>query len=67
MGLASQKQHISLYLCICDGTGYLPERNKARRGKVSVGKGCIRFKQLEDLNLKVAMELVKRAAQYAKQ
>ena len=67
VGLASQKQHIGLYLCICDGTGYLPEKNKARLGKVSVGKGCIRFRRLENLNLKVAMELVKRAAKYAKQ
>lgn len=62
VGLASQKQHISLYLCVCDGDGYLVEKNKDRLGNVSTGKGCIRFRKLEDLNLKVAMELVKRAA-----
>ena len=44
--LASQKQHISLYLMACDDTGYLAEQNKARLGKVSVGKSCIRFKNL---------------------
>ena len=60
--LASQKQHISLYLGCSGEGGYLAEKNKNRLGKVSVGKCCIRFKKLEDLNLKVAMELVKLAA-----
>ena len=62
VALASQKQHLSLYLCCADASGYLAEQNKARLGKVSVGKSCIRFRKLEDLNLKVAMELVQRAA-----
>ena len=68
VALASQKNHISLYLgCATDGDeGYLAERNKARLGKVSVGRSCIRFQKLEDLNLKVAMELVKEAARQAK-
>ncbi len=66
VGLASQKQYISLYLCCCGATGYLLEKNKTRLGKVSVGKCCIRFKRLADLNLPVAMALVKRAAKYAK-
>jgi Domain of unknown function (DU1801) len=56
--LASQKQYISLYLG-CGESGWLAEKNKARLGKVSTGKCCIRFKKLADLNLKVAMELVK--------
>ncbi len=60
VAFASQKQYISLYICLCDGSGYLPEKNKARLGKVSVGKSCIRFKRLEDLNLPVALELVKK-------
>src|SRR6266446_8645353 len=60
IGLASQKHHISLYLgCTDDG---LAAKNKDRLGKVSVGKCCIRFKKLEDLNLEVAMELVKQSA-----
>lgn len=61
VGLASQKQHISLYLGCTDGV-YLAEKNKDRLGKVSVGRSCVRFRKLEDLNLKVAMELVKEAA-----
>lgn len=59
--LASQKHHISLYLCGCDDTGYLAEQNKDRLGKVSVGKSCIRFKKLEDLNLDVALELIQKS------
>lgn len=62
VGLASQKNHLSLYLCCADQKGYLAEQNKARLGKVSVGRSCIRFKKLEDLNLPVAMELVKKAS-----
>jgi Domain of unknown function (DU1801) len=67
VGLASQKNHISLYLgCAGDEEGYLAETNKDRLGRVSVGRSCVRFKKLEDLNLKVAMELVKQAANQAK-
>ena len=67
VALASQKNHISLYLgCAADGDGYLAEKNRERLGNVSVGRSCIRFKKLEDLNLKVAMELVKEAARQAK-
>lgn len=62
IGLASQKNYVSLYICACDKDGYLAEKNKDRLGKVSVGRSCNRFKKLEDLNLKVAVELVRKAA-----
>jgi len=62
VGLASQKNHLSLYLCCADQGGYLAEQNKARLGKVSVGRACVRFKKLADLNLPVALELVKKAS-----
>jgi hypothetical protein len=62
VALASQKAYISLYVCQPGSDGYLPERNKSRLGKVSVGKSCIRFKRLEDLDFAVAMELVALAA-----
>lgn len=61
VGLASQKHYMSLYICACDEKGYLAERNRHRLGKVSVGRSCIRFKKLEDLELKVAIELVQQA------
>ena len=63
VGLASQKNYMSLYICSCDeNEGHLAENNKDRLGKVSVGKSCIRFKKLGDLDLDVAMELVAAAA-----
>ena len=34
----------------------------ATRGKVSCGKSCVRFRKLEDLNLKVALDLIKKSA-----
>ena len=60
--LASQKQYISLYLGCAGEGGWLAEKNKHRLGKVNVGKCCIRFKKLADLDLKAAMELVKETA-----
>ena len=64
--LASQKQYISLYLGCTDGES-LAEKNGHRLGKVTVGKCCIRFKKLADLNLDVAMELVKESAKQLRQ
>ena len=62
IALASQKNYISLYVCaILDGK-YLAEDYKDRLGKVSVGKSCIRFKHLEDLNLDTLKELLVLAA-----
>jgi hypothetical protein len=61
IGLASQKNYISLYLCAADKDGYIAENNKDRLGKVSVGRSCIRFKKLEDLNLPVLEECIKKS------
>lgn len=65
IALASQKQYISLYLG-CDEDGGVPKEDRARLGKVSVGKCCIRFTKIADLDLKVAMDLVKKSAAMAK-
>lgn len=59
VGLANQKNYVSLYLCAADTDGYVAEKNKNRLGKVSVGRSCIRFKKLEDLNLDVVEESLK--------
>ena len=47
LALASQKNYMSLYVCESD----LVKAHLAQLGKVSCGKGCIRFKRLTDLNL----------------
>lgn len=51
VSIASQKNYISLYICsVVDGE-YIAEKYKNKLGKVSVGKSCIRFKNVDDLNL----------------
>lgn len=62
VALASQKGYVSVYVCALEGGEYLAEKYKARLGKVSVGKSCIRFKKLEDVNLGALRTIVKKAA-----
>ena len=62
VSLASQKQYVSLYLCAAVDGSYLAEANAARLGNVSVGKSCVRFRKVEDLDLDVLAELVRTAA-----
>jgi uncharacterized protein YdhG (YjbR/CyaY superfamily) len=45
--LASQKNYMALYVC----EGDVVKAHLSQLGKVSCGKGCIRFKRLADLNL----------------
>lgn len=62
VALANQKNYISVYVCAVDGGVYVAEKNKARLGKVSVGKSCIRFTKLANVNLDVLKEVIKQAA-----
>lgn len=62
ISLANQKNYISLYVCSVVHGEYLAEKHQAKLGKVSVGKSCIRFKKLEDLNLLGLEQLLKQAA-----
>ncbi len=61
IALASQKNYISLYVCAIEKGEYLAEKNKKDLGNVSVGKSCIRFKKMEDLNLDGLKKLLKLA------
>ncbi len=62
IALANQKQYVSVYVCALDGNQYLAEKYKKELGKVSVGKSCIRFKKLEDINLPVLKKVLLEAA-----
>ncbi len=62
VGLSARKNYYSLYICSADNGGYLAEQAAPKLGKVKVGRSCITFKQLEDLDLPAAMAVVKRAA-----
>lgn len=61
IGLANNKSYLSLYICAANDDGYLAERNKDRLGNIKVGKSCIKFRKLEDLNLDVVAELICQA------
>lgn len=64
VALANQKQYVSIYVCsVIDGK-YLAETHKRELGKVSVGKSCIRFKRLEDVNLPVLRKVIQTAARH---
>jgi len=65
IGVATQKNHFSLYICIARDGKYLAEIYRDRLGKVSCGKSCIRFKKLEDLDLEVVKEICGEAARLA--
>lgn len=52
LALATQKNYVSLYVCAVVDGKYVAERYESKLGKVSCGKSCIRFKKLEDLDLR---------------
>ena len=63
-GLASQKNHMSMYVSMTYGNAgeeaWLRDRWAAAGKKLDMGKCCIRFKRLEDLPLEVVAELFRR-------
>src|SRR5689334_24429947 len=56
VALASQKGYISIYGC-----GAEIESCKREMPKANFGKGCIRFKKFEDIDLKALEKIVKAA------
>jgi len=64
--LSSRVQYISLYVCAIDGEKYLAEGFEKELPKASIGKSCIRFKKLEDVDQKVLATIVKKAETWAK-
>lgn len=62
IGLASNKRYISLYVVAEDGNGgYLAEAYRDRLPKTDIGKSCVRFKRVEDLDLGVVAEMIREA------
>ena len=62
IGLASNKNYISLYVCCCDENGYLAERYREALPKASIGKSCVRFKRMSDLDLGALKKLIREGA-----
>jgi len=61
IAVASQKNYVSVYVCSVDNKGYIAEHFKNDLGNVRVGKSCISFKKLEDLNLDIFKKIIKIA------
>ena len=62
IGIANNKQYISLYSCAADENGYVAERYKERLPKANIGKSCVRFKRLSDLDEGTLRELIRETA-----
>ena len=61
VGLARQKDHYSLYVNAVDEGKYLGQHYKGRLGKVKLGSASIGFKHIDQVDLDVLEELMKRA------
>lgn len=61
VGLASQKRYISVYICVVVNDQYLAEAHTKDFPKASIGKSCIRFKKIADIDLKKLEALIKEA------
>jgi hypothetical protein len=62
IALASQKNYISVYVCAAENGRYIAEAHKGELANASVGKSCIRFKKLEDVDLKALEKVIKAGA-----
>ena len=61
VGLAAQKNYLSVYVNAAEDGTYLAQKYKDRLGKVKVGSSSISFRKLEDVDLDVLLELVGQA------
>jgi hypothetical protein len=63
VGVASNKNYISLYVtAVAPDGGYLAEAYQEQLPKASIGKSCIRFKRLGDVDQEVLERLLRNAA-----
>ena len=60
IGVASNQNYISLYVGPCGGL--LAERYQAALPKAKIGKGCVRFKRLGDLDQAALKKLIRDSA-----
>jgi len=59
VSVASNASAISLYALAADERGWLAERYRTRLPKAKIGKACVRFKRLEDLDVGALRELLR--------
>jgi hypothetical protein len=61
VGLAAQKNNLSVYVNAAEDGKSLAKSYAERLGKVKAGSGAVTFRRLADVNLDVLVELVRRA------
>jgi hypothetical protein len=61
VGLAAQKNYLSLYVNAADDGQYIGKAYAPRLGKVKAGSANLQFKRASDLDLDVLREMVVRA------
>lgn len=62
LAVASNASYISLYCSAADADGYVAERYVGRLPKASIGKSCVRFKRLADLDEDALVALIEETA-----
>ena len=62
LALASNASYISLYCTAADADGFVAGRYVDQLPKASIGKSCVRFKRLADLDEKALVALIKQTA-----
>jgi hypothetical protein len=60
IALSSNKTGISVYVSAVDARGWIAEQAREELGKASVGKSCIRFKRLADIDLAALASVLER-------
>lgn len=66
VGLASQKNYISVYACAAADGKYIAEKYKKELPKASIGRSCIRFKKIEDIDLVVLKKILQETEEVYK-
>jgi hypothetical protein len=59
IGLSSRAAYISLYVCGVKDGKYVAEGYKAKLPRANIGKACVRFKKLADVDLGVLRQLIR--------
>ncbi|MDH3189523.1 MAG: DUF1801 domain-containing protein [Acidimicrobiia bacterium] len=61
VGLAAQKDYISVYVNAVEDGQYLPVKYSDRLGRARIGRASVSFSKLADIDLEALVELVERA------
>jgi hypothetical protein len=62
IAVASNANHLSLYICANDEGGYIAERYKEALPKASIGRSCVRFRKLSDLDQTALRKMIREGA-----